>query len=190
MRVKTIITLIFMAFLFVALAGCDEIPQQLIDEATAALDAAKKAEADKYVPDKFNAAKQALDRAMAVVQEEESSTFSNFDEARNLLTEAKTAADEAAQAVAAKKEEVRGEAEALIAQIPAAVKAAMDAWRRAPRGKGTREALQQYKAEIEQADAQQAEVKTAMENGDYLTAQKDAQTILKKLQSLQGELKR
>lgn len=190
MRVKTLLIFVFTAFLLVALTGCDDIPQQQIDEANAALDAAKKAEADKYVPEKYNAAKQALDKAMAVVQEEESSTFSNFDEARNLLTEAKTAADEAAQAVSAKKEEVKGEAESLMAQIPDAVKTTMDAWRRAPRGKGTREALQQYKAEIEQADAQQTEIKTAVENGDYLTARKDAQTVLKKLQSLQGELKR
>jgi hypothetical protein len=46
------------------------------------------------------------------------------------------------------------------------------------------------KEEIEQADAQQAEVSTALENGDYLTAKQKAQSLNKKLQSLQAELQR
>jgi len=190
MRVKTIVSLLTVILLALFLAGCDDVPQQEIDEANAALDAAKKAGADKYVPAKYNAAKQALDKAMAAVKEEESAMFSNFDDAKSLLATAKTAAEDAAKAVPAKKEEVKGEAEVLLGQIPAGVKAAMDAWKRAPRGKGTREALQQIKAEIEQADADQAEVKTAIDNGDFLTAKQKAQSISKKLQSIQSELQR
>lgn len=190
MRVKTIISLMTVILLALFLAGCDDLPQQDINDANAALDAAKKAGADKYVPDLFNAAKQALDKAMAAVKEEESGMFSNFDEARNLLAAAKTSAENAAKAVAAKKEQVKGEAEALLSQIPDQVKAAQNAWRKAPRGKGTREALEQMKAEIAQAAAQQAEVNTAVENGDYLTAKQKAQSISKKLQSLQSELQR
>jgi len=176
--------------LALTLTGCDDVPQQEIDEANAALDAAKKAGAEKYVPVKYNAAKQALDKAMSAVKEEESAMFSNFDDARNLLATAKTAAENAAKAAPAKKEEVKGEAEALLGQIPDGVKSAMDAWKRAPRGKGTREALQQIKAEIEQADSDQAEVKTAIDNGDFLTAKQKAQSISKKLQSIQSELQR
>jgi len=190
MRVKTIINLLAVILLALFLAGCDDVPQQAINDANAALDAAKKAGADKYVPQKYNAAKQALDKAMAVVKEEESAMFGSFDEARNLLAAAKSAAEDAANSVAAKKEQVKGEAEALLGQIPDQVKAAQSAWRKAPRGKGTREALQQMKAEIEQAAAQQAEVNTAIENGDYLTAKQKAQTISKKLQSLESELQR
>jgi hypothetical protein len=115
--------------------------------------------------------------------------FKNFDDSRKMLEDAKNAADEAAKAAPAKKEEVKGEAAALMAQIPDEVKTAMDLWRRAPRGKGTREALQQMKTEIEQASAAQAEVKTAFDNGDYLTARQKAQTVTKKLQNLQTELK-
>jgi hypothetical protein len=107
MRVKTLLYFLSMILVMFAFVGCDDVPQQEIDDANAALDAAKTAEADKYVTDKYNAAKQALDRAMAVVQEEESAMFSNFDEARNLLATAKTAADEAAAAAPGKKEEVK-----------------------------------------------------------------------------------
>jgi hypothetical protein len=190
MRVKTLLYFLTMILVMFAFVGCDDVPQQEIDDANAALDAAKKAEADKYVPDKFNAAKQAMDGAMAVVQEEESAMFSNFDEARNLLTTAKTAADEAAAAVPAKKEEVKQAAESILADIPAEVATTQKMWRSAPRGKGTREALQLIKEEVERTAAMQSQVQAALDGGDYLGAQQKAQEIVNKLKSLQGELQR
>ena len=179
--------LVLLAFAFI---GCDEVPQQEIDGAQAALDAAKQAEADRYVPELYNAAKQALDKAMATVKEEESAMFSNFDEARNQLAAATTAANDAANAAPAKKEEVKQAVEGMLAQIPAEVKTTMDMWRKAPRGKGTREALQSIKEDIERTDASQSEESAAIESGDYLTAQQKAQAISAKLKSIQGELTR
>ncbi len=190
MKVKTIVTLLITLCLALAFIGCGDVPQQEIDAAKAALAAAQKAEADKYVPDLYNAAKQALDKAMAAFQEEESSMFSGYDDVKNLLAVAKSAADKAAGAVATKKEELKQEATSLLAQIPAEVKSTMTMWQRAPRGKGTREALQQIKAEIEQADASQAEINSALENGDFITARQKAQLLSKKLKSIQGELAR
>jgi len=190
MRVKTLLYFLAMILVMFAFSGCDDVPQQEIDEANASLDAAKKAEADKYVPDKFNAAKQSLDRAMAVVQEEESAMFGNFDEARTLLAEAKTAADEAAAAAPGKKEEVKKAAESALAGIPAEVATTEKMWRSAPRGKGTREALQLIKEEIEKTAAMQSQVQAALDAGDYLGAQQKAQQIIAKLKSLQGELQR
>ena len=190
MRVKTLLYFLTMILVMVAFMGCDDIPQQEIDDAKASLDAAKKAEADRYVPDMYNAAKQALDRSMAVVQEEESAMFSDFDEARNLLATAKTAADEATAAAPGKKEEVKQAVEAALAGIPAEVATTQKTWRSAPRGKGTREALQLLKEEIERTAAMQSEVQAAIDAGDYLAAQQKAQEISGKLKSLQGELQR
>jgi ABC-type transporter Mla subunit MlaD len=190
MRVKTLLYFLTMIMVMFAFIGCDDVPQQEIDDANSALAAAKTAEADKYVADKFNAAKQALDRAMAVVQEEESAMFSNFDEARTLLATAKTAADEAAAAVSAKKEEVKQAAESALAGIPAEVATTEKMWRSAPRGKGTREALAMMKEEIDRTAAMQSQVQAALDGGDYLGAQQKAMEISGKLKSLQGELQR
>jgi hypothetical protein len=190
MKVKTLLYFLSMILVMFAFVGCDDVPQQEIDDAKAALDAAKQAEADKYVPDKYNAAKQAMDRAMAVVQEEESAMFSDFDEARNLLTTAKTAADEAAAAAPAKKEEVKQAVESALAAIPAEVATTKKMWRTAPRGKGTREALAMMKEEIARTEAMQSQVQAALDGGDYLGAQQKAQEITGKLKSLQNELQR
>ena len=188
MRVKTLLYFLTMILMLFAFMGCDDVPQQEIDDANASLDAAKKAEADKYVPDQYNAAKQAMDRAMAVVQEEESAMFGNFDEARNLLTTAKTAADDAAAAAPGKKEEVKQAAESALASIPAEVATTEKMWRSAPRGKGTREALQLMKEEIARTGAMQSQVQAALDGGDYLGAEQKAKEIIGKLKSLQGEL--
>ena len=188
MRVRTLLYVLTMLLVMVAFTGCDDVPQQEIDAATASLEAAKNAEADRYVPDKFNAAKQAMDRAMAVVQEEESAMFGNFDEARTLLATSKTAADEAAATAPGKKEEVKQAAESALAGIPDEVATTQRMWRSAPRGKGSREALQLMKEEIERTAARQSEVQAALDAGDYIAAQQKAQEISGKLNSLQGEL--
>ena len=190
MRVNKLLYLLTVILVMFLISGCDEIPQQEIDAANASLDAAKNAEADRYVPDKYNAAKQALDRAMAVVKEEESAMFSDYDEARELLASAKNAADEATAAVPAMKEQVKQAVQSALATIPAEVETTQRMWRSAPRGKGTREALQMIKEEIDRTDAMQSEVNAALDAGDFLTAQQKVQEISNKLKSLQTELQR
>ena len=122
MKVKSIITLMLTLTIALFLVSCGEVPQAEIDEAKAALDAAKNAEADKYVPELYNAAKRTLDNAMAMIEEEKDAMFSNYDDATAELQKAKEAAAKAAEAVPAKKEEVKGEVDNLLAQIPELVK--------------------------------------------------------------------
>jgi hypothetical protein len=185
---KTLVTLLAMAVLLFMITGCADPPQQLMDEAKSALDAAKNAEADRYVPDLYNAAKKMLDDALALVEEEKGGWFSSYDEAISQLNAAKEAAAKATEAVAAKKEELKAAVEKMLQDIPAAVEKAKSQWKKAPRGKGTREALQMIKNDIEKTEASVSEVNTALESGDFLTAQQKAQAIMKKLQSLQSEL--
>jgi predicted small lipoprotein YifL len=185
---KKLVTLVAVAMMLFMIAGCADPPQQLMDEAKSALDAAKNAEADRYVPELYNAAKKMLDDALALVEKEKEGWFSSYDEAINQLNAAKESANKAAEAVAAKKEEVKTAVENMLKEITAAVEKTKSLWKKAPRGKGTREALQMIKNDIEKTEASVAEVNTALQSGDYLSAQEKAQAIMKKLQSLQSEL--
>ncbi len=148
----------------------------------------KSAEADKYVPDMYNAAKRTLDNAMAMVAEEQDAMFGNFDEATVQLQKAQTDAKGAAAAVPGKKEEVKGEIDALLAQIPGLVNETKMKWKKAPRGKGTHEPLKLIKADIEATEASVAGVSATAESGDLLAAKKQAQDIINKLNKLQAEL--
>jgi chromosome segregation ATPase len=185
---RTFLIVSFTVILALMLVGCAKYPQADIDAAQAALNAAKQAEADRYVPDMYNAAQKTLNDALALADKEKQAWFSNYDEALKLLTSAKEAADNSANAVAAKKEEVKKEAEDLLAKIPDQVKQAKKMWQKAPRGKGTREALASIKADIEGQEKAVEEVNAAITSGDFLTARQKAQAIVDKLTSLQGEL--
>ena len=113
--ITSIFVVLAMALLFV---GCGEVPQAEVDAAKAALDAAKAAEADKYVPDMYNAAKRTLDNAMAMVAEEQDAMFGNFDDATVQLQKAQTDAKGAAAAVPGKKEEVKGKSMHFLLRFP------------------------------------------------------------------------
>jgi len=185
---KQIISLFLVFTVALLMVGCGEVPQADIDAAKAALDAAKKAEAELYVPDQYNAAKKSLDNAMAVVEEEKEATFSNYDEAVVQLQKAKEQSEAATAAAPAAKEAVQAEVTGLIAQIPAVVKETKMAWKKAPRGKGTHEPLQLIKKDIEATEASASEVDAALAQGDLLLARQKAQEIISKLKKLQSEL--
>jgi len=185
---RTFLTLSFTVILALMLVGCAKYPQAEIDAAQAALNAAKQAEADRYVPDLYNAAQKTLNDALALADKEKEAFFSNYDEALKLFASTKEAADNSANAVAAKKEEVKKEAEALVARVPEEVKNAKKMWQKAPRGKGTREALAAIKADIEAQEKAVEDVNATLTAGDFLTARQKAQAIVDKLLALQAEL--
>ncbi len=190
MSTKSLFVIILITLLGVFLMSCGEVPQQAIDDAKTALDAAKGAEADRYVPDLYNAANKSYQDAMAIVEKEKEAMFSNYDEALPLLQAAKEGADNAKNAVADAKEKVKSEVEEMLAQVPAEIKAARQLWKKAPRGKGTREALEMMKQEIDDAEASAGKVNTALESGDYLAARQQAQQLMSKIKQLQSELQK
>jgi hypothetical protein len=185
---RNFLILSFTVIVALMLVGCAKYPQAEIDAAQAALTAAKQAEADRYLPDMYNAAQKTMNDALALADKEKEAWFSNYDEALKLVASAKEAADNAANSVAAKKEEVKKGAEALVARIPEEVKNAKKMWQKAPRGKGTREALAAIKADIESQEKAVEEINALLASGDFLTAQQKAQATVDKLLSLQAEL--
>ena len=189
MLFRSLLISMLIVLLSAFLLGCgDEVPQQAIDEAKAELDAAKTAGADRYVPDMYNTANKSYQDAMAIVEKEKEATFSSYDEALPLLQAAKEGAMNAKNAVEGAKEKVKAEIEGLLAQIPEEIKAARMAWKKAPRGKGTREPLAMMKQEIDDAEASVAAINTTMESGDYLAARQQAQQLISKIKQLQSEL--
>lgn len=188
MIIRSLSMFLLVLILGAFLVSCGEVPQQAIDEAKAELDAAKTAEADRYVPDMYNAANKSYQDAMAIVDKEKEAMFSNYDDALPLLQAAKEGAMNAKNAVAGAKEKVKAEVDGLIAQFPAEIKATRQAWQRAPRGKGSREALAAMKQDIDDAEASIAKINSTVESGDYLAARQQAQQLMSKIKQLQGEL--
>ena len=191
MKIRVLSIVVSVLFLLGMFAGCAKVPQDVIDGAQAALQAAKTAEADRYLPDQYNAAKSALDAAMAEVETQSSKffLFRSYKKAGEMLAAATTAAQEAQNGVAARKEELRQEAEALLPQVPVAIKQVQDLMKKAPRGKEGKAALQAIQNDLTLVEASVEQANTAMQNGDYLTARDKLKASLDKANALIDELK-
>jgi hypothetical protein len=85
-RSKIVTCLVFFAILSMV-AGCAKLPQQEIDQAHAAVEAAKTAQADKYVPADFNALLDAYNTALTDIEKQKTaSPFSRkYDDAKSSL---------------------------------------------------------------------------------------------------------
>ncbi len=192
MRTRIVLSLVAAVAVLALVGGCAKAPDQArIDAVKAALQAAKTAEADRYVPQQYNAASDSLNAAMAEIEKQNSkfALFRKYAVASRLLQAAEEKAKEAEQAAIAKKEEVKNEATGLIQQVTEAVKETKKLLAKAPRGKEGRQALELIENDINVVDNTIAEATAAMDKGDYLTARDKAKAALDKTNALTAELR-
>ncbi len=189
MRIKFFLTLLTVCML-AFVVGCAKAPQEAIDAANAALEAAKSAEADRYATAEYSAAKDSLDAANAEVEKQNSkfALFRNYGDASRILQSAVNAANAAASAAATNKEQVKAEAEQLMAQAQTAVTEAKGLMKRAPRGKEGRAALDLIQSDLSAVETQLSEAGSAMTSGDFLTARDKSKAALDKVNSIKDEL--
>lgn len=191
MRKRIALSLVAAVAVLGLVAGCAKAPDPAqIDAVKAAVQAAKAAEADRYVPAIYNAANDSLNAALAEIEKQNAkfALFRKYGVATHLLQVAEEKAKEAAQAVEVKKEEVKNEATGLIQQGTDAVAQAKKLFAKAPRGKEGRQALELIKSDITTVENTLAEATAAMDKGDYLTARDKAKAVLDKANSLISEL--
>lgn len=191
MRNRIVVLLMAAVAVLALVAGCAKAPDQArIDAVNAALKAAEGVEANRYVPQQYNAAKDSLNAALAEIEKQNSkfALFRKYALANHLLQVAEEKAKEAEQAAIAKKEEVKNEATGLIQQATDAVKETKKLLAKAPRGKEGRQALELIKNDINVVDTSIAEATAAMDKGDYLTARDKAKAALEKARALTTEL--
>ncbi|MCR4438984.1 MAG: DUF4398 domain-containing protein [bacterium] len=191
MRSRMVLPLVAVVAVLALVAGCAKAPDpERIDAVKAALQAAKAAEADRYVPQQYAAANDSLNAALAEIEKQNGkfAPFRKYGVAEHLLQVAEEKAKEAAQAAAVKREEVKNEATALIQQVTDATAQVKKLFAKAPRGKEGRQALELIKSDIGVVDNTVAEANAAMEKGDYLTARDKAKAALDKANALINEL--
>lgn len=177
--------------LMLLLAGCAKEPTELINAAKAALDSAKTMEADRYLPEEFNAVQDSLNAALAVV-EEQNSKFAltrNYDDAKRILENVATMAKQTGEKAIVRKDEVRVEVQQTLAEVKAALEESKELIAAAPKGKEGKAALAEIQNELTVVEASMNEVTVLINNGDYMTAQDKANAGLAKVQSINDELK-
>jgi len=171
------------------LASCGKKPQVEIDATNAAIEAAKAAEANVYLPDEFAAVQDSMNAIMTDIEAQEGKLFKKFGDAKEKLASASALANELASKVAAKKEEVKAEAETLLNDIKTVLAENSKLVPKLPRGKEGAAVIEQIKTDLSNVDAAVAEAQTAYDNGAFMDALNKIKAAKAKADGLNEEIK-
>lgn len=171
------------------LASCGKKPQVEIDATNAAIEAAKAAEANVYLPDEFTAVQDSMNVIMADIEAQEGKLFKKFGDAKEKLASTSALANELASKVAGKKEEVKAEAETLLNDIKTVLAENSKLVPKLPRGKEGAAVIEQIKADLSNVDAAVAEAQTAYDNGAFMDALTKIKAAKAKADGLNEEIK-
>lgn len=172
------------------LLACAQRPEEELEGARKALDAARAAEAPTYAPEEFEAAENALRQAESEIEAQDDSfaPTRSYDRASELLSQARAAAQEATSASTANKENVSRQAQGAIEEAEEAIETAADALERAPRGKGTTADLEAMEATLETSRGSLSRARRHLEEERFMDALNEAKSAAERAETIAGEI--
>jgi len=190
MKRNLLLTLVAFAGMALLFTSCAKVPEAEMANAKAAVEAAKAAEADRYIPQEYRALQDSLNVAMTAVENQKSKfvLFRSYKKSTAQLNNVITLGNTVKENAGIKKEQVKTEAQQTLAEATTLVTEVKDLIAKAPKGKEGKEALEAIKSDLALVEASLAEVSTLINNGDYLTALDKVKAARDKAQSLKTEL--
>lgn len=171
------------------LSSCGKKPQAEIDAATAAIEAAKVAEAPVYLPAEFAAVQDSMNAINTEITAIESKLFKNFGDVKVKLEQTTTLANQVAANTAVKKEEVKKQVETSIAEMKTVVEENKTLITKAPRGKEGAAVLEQIKTEMATIETAATEAQGLYDKGAYMDALNKVKASQERAVSINTELK-
>ena len=164
-----------LVFVLVLMVGCAKPPQDSINAANSALDAAKPLASD-YAASSLQAAEdaQAALNAELKAQEAKFSLFRSYKKVDELTADLKAKTDKAAADAASGKEQAKNEATTAINDATTAITDAKAMLDKAPKGKGTAADIEAMKADLAAADTTLADANSQMSSEKYKDAKSKA----------------
>lgn len=188
---KGLLKLVAFSFLVVSLASCAKAPQAEIDAANVAIEAAKTAGADRYAPESFNAASEALKTALTAVEEQNSkfALFRNYDASKTTLASVATLSTKAVEETTAKKTALKAEVTQSLTDLAGLIAADKELLAKAPKGKEGKAALEAIGQEISVVETVSTEVTAGVANNeDILTLSDKVKPAVEKAKAINTEL--
>jgi hypothetical protein len=173
----------------VVLASCGKVPQAQIDATNAAIEAAKAAEANVYLPAEFAAVQDSMNAVLANIETQKSKLFKKFGDSKAKLDEITNMANQAAAGVAAKKEEVKKEAQTLLTDIKTVIEENTKLIPKLPRGKEGVQVIEQIKADLSGVESAVAEAQGLFDKGSFMDAVNKIKSAKAKADGLNSEIK-
>ena len=190
MKRNVLLTIVALAGMALIFTSCAKLPEMEMTNAKAAVEAAKAAEADRYVPAEYRALQDSLNVAMTEVENQKSKfvLFRSYKKVTVKLNNVVTLGNTVKENAGIRKEEVKNQAQQTLAEATTLVAEVKDLITKAPKGKEGKEALDAIQSDLALVEASLAEVSTLINNGDYLTALDKVKAANDKAASLKTEL--
>ena len=168
--------------------GCSKLPQEKLDAANAAIEEAKSAGAEIYIPESYFALQDSMKSAMATIEAEKSKFIKDFSDAEAKLQAIELQAGEVKTRTETRKEELKNEIQSTLEQAIVLIEANRQLVLEAPRGKEGTSVLMSIGNELNTIEENVHEAQSMLEQGEYLTTLNKAVGARDQAQELNREL--
>lgn len=189
MKNKLLLSLSALAIAMFVLSGCAKVPQVEIDNATAAIEAARTAQADVYVPEVFAALQDSMNVATESIEAKKSKLFKSYKNEKAQLVNVVTLSEDVKAKTEQRINELKAEIQQTLTDIATIVAENKDLVAKAPRGKGGSTVLMAIKAEIATIETTAAEVSAAVGTENFISTLDKAKAVKEQAMNINNELK-
>jgi len=169
MKMKSLIAIPVLG-LALFLSSCDKVPQVELDNANVAINDAKMAQADVYLPTQYAALEDSMRVIMADIEVQNSKWMKDFDGVKTKLSNLTSMATTVKNNTEAKIEEIKTDYQTVYSEVEQLIVDNKALVEKAPRGKEGRQALEQIKGDIGVVEASVSDAQTLFEAGSYMDA--------------------
>lgn len=189
MKKRIVLGIAAISFATVLFTSCAKMPQVEIDAAKAAVEEAKVAQAEMYVPEAFVGLQDSMKAAMESIEAQESKWFKNYDDAKAKLAAVITISADVKVKVEARKVELKNEIDANIAAAKEIMIENADLVTKAPKGKEGASALLEIKSEMATIETSIGEAEAMLATGDLINTSNKAKAAKDQATAINEELK-
>ncbi len=189
MKNKILIGLTTLGVVTLLLSGCSKVPQTELDSANSAIEAAKTAGADLYVPDAYAALQDSMKVITEKIELQKTKIFRKYGEVKKELNAVTIQANQVSEQTEVRKTEVKTEVQNALAEVKTILQEDKQLITKAPRGKEGSAALLEIKNEITIIEGSVDEVSKMLEGNQYIQALDKVKAAKEKASSINAELK-
>ncbi len=189
MKNKFLLSLSALAIALFVFSGCAKVPQAEIDNANVAIEAAKTAQADVYVPEAFAALQDSMNVAVTSIEAKKSKLFKSYKNEKAQLINVVALSEDVKAKTEARINELKAEIQQTLTDITTIVEENKTLMTQAPRGKGGSTVLMAIKAEIATIETSAAEVQAAVGTESFIATLDKAKAVKEQASNINNELK-
>ncbi len=190
MSSKRMLVMVLVVMALPLIWGCSKPPELELQKANTSIQAAMTAEAEEYAAQSLTVARDTLNSAMAMKEEQDGkfALFRSYGKAKAQFVRAEALAQKAATDAAAEKERVRQEVADMLTQTRAALDAAKVALDAAPVGKGNKADIALITNDLLTINAAFDEARAEFDGGRFKSAKAKVEAVMARATTISSEI--